>query len=261
MGEGDSPALTLADAFEVLDRLEPQRFEKLILVGGQAAAFWIARSESVGPEQLTTKDIDVFLNAESGLPVIECARDLDGKVKAFRGRGFPDVARIEFTSNGAELTIDFLRSVYGVPTSDLIASKLMIANQPSMGKNLYIMHPIYALASRLFNSFGLPGRLTPENLSRLRYSIDATRSFLCDQLVEEAYGEVRASVEKLCEISISREGLRAWNDHQIDVFAAAPDRILLAKCGAEFIEKRHPEILELLMKKRGRMRKRGAPKP
>lgn len=251
MFQNDQPQLTLDQAFEVLDRLRPQHFEKLILVGGQAAAFWIIRYQAVSPDLLATKDIDVFLNDESVSVAVECAKDLGGKFKGVRGARVRDVSRVDFVSHGSELTIDFLRSIYRVNTSDLIASKLLIADQPSVGKDLYVMHPIFSLASRLFNAFGLPGRLTNENLTRLRYSIDAARSFLCDQLLEkEAYLEVRESIEKLFEISRSREGLSAWNDHRIDVFAAVPDKTLLAKCGAEFISKRHPQMLELLQKKR-----------
>jgi len=34
----------------------------MILVGGQAAAFWIAKYEIADPGRVTTKDIDVFLS-------------------------------------------------------------------------------------------------------------------------------------------------------------------------------------------------------
>jgi hypothetical protein len=248
MNEADNPSLTIADAFEALDRIQAKHLEKLILVGGQASAFWITRyRDSVNPEHLTTKDIDVFL--EDRAVVVDCAKDLDGVLEVVRGPRIPDVARIRFHSNGSEIKIDFLRSVHGVSTSGLVASKLVLLDQLSDGKPLYIMHPVNALASRLFNTFGLPGRLTEENLLRLGYSIEATRSYLSERVTADRV-EVRDSIEKLLKMSLSREGLVAWRNHEIDIFAAVPDQAELAKCGAHFIKKRHPQMLELLQKKR-----------
>jgi hypothetical protein len=54
--------LTIDDALAVLDKLGAQRLEKLILVGGQAAAFWIARYGIADPRLVTTKDIDLLLS-------------------------------------------------------------------------------------------------------------------------------------------------------------------------------------------------------
>lgn len=246
------PSLTVLDAFRALDKIRARHLEKLTLVGGQASAFWITRYQSsISPDQLTTKDVDVFL--DDPRVVADCAADLGGVLEVVREPRVPDVARIRFGPKGSEIKIDFLRSVHGVPTSVLVASRLRLLDQLSDGKPLYIMHPVYALASRLFNTFGLPGRFTDENLLRLGYSIEATRAYLSERLTANR-SEVRDAVERLLEMATAREALAAWRDHEIDIFGASPDRAELVKCGPQFIEKRYPQMLELLKKKRARMR-------
>ena len=44
-----APSLTIDDAIEVSDKLGAARLKSLILVGGQAAAFWIAKYEIADP--------------------------------------------------------------------------------------------------------------------------------------------------------------------------------------------------------------------
>jgi hypothetical protein len=181
-----APSLTIDDAFEVLGKLGASRLESLILVGEQAAAFWIAKYEIADPRRVTTKDIDVFLSERRPGVAVECAKDLSGELLIVKEPRVPDVARVRFSVGGVELQIDFLRSLHGVAASDLMSSKLGIIDERASGKVLYVMHPVLALASRLFNTFELPGRLTEENLSRLRFSIEAVRAYLTDQLSTEA---------------------------------------------------------------------------
>jgi hypothetical protein len=75
-----APSLTIDDAFEVLEKLGASRLESLILVGGQAAAFWIAKYEIADPRRVTTKDIDVFLSERRPGVAVECAKDLSGEL-------------------------------------------------------------------------------------------------------------------------------------------------------------------------------------
>ena len=173
-----APSLTIDDAFEVLDKLGASRLERLILVGRQAAAFWIAKYEIADPRRVATKEIDVFLSERRPGVAVECAKDLSGELIIVEEPRVPDVARVRFSAGGVELQIDFLRSLHGVSASDLVSSKLGIVDKRASGKILYIMHPVLALASRLFNTFELPGSLTEGNLARLRLSVEGCPSLL-----------------------------------------------------------------------------------
>lgn len=111
-----APSLTVDDAFEVLDKLGASRLERPILVGGQAAAFWIAKYEIADPGRVTTKDLDGFLSERRPGVAVECARDLSGELLIVKEPG-PDVAQVRFSLGGVELQIDFLRSLHGVGPS------------------------------------------------------------------------------------------------------------------------------------------------
>lgn len=254
MAEGaDTPTFSISDAFEVLKNLRAEQLEQLILVGGQAAAFWIARYGIADPRRVTTKDIDVLLS-DSTAVVAECATDLNGELQFVNRPRVPDVARVLTTLHGAALKIDFLRSLHGIKGSDVIDSKLLAPDEQLQGKSLYVMHPALALASRLLNTFELEGRLTEENLARLQFSVQALHEYLVEQLStqeEIARNDVLSSIEKVFELALSRSGLKAWHEHEIDVVRAVPNTSELSKsCPKPFLEKRLPQLFHRLDRKR-----------
>jgi hypothetical protein len=156
--------------------------------------------------------------------------------------------------HGADLQIDFLLSLYGIKRSDVVGSKLPVPDERMHGKLLYVMHPALVLASRLVNTFELDRRLTEENLTRLHFSVRALHAYLMEELSageEKAEVDVIPSIEKVFELALSRSGLRAWHEHEIDVFRAVPNTSELANsCPKHFLEKRLPQMFRELGKKR-----------
>ena len=130
-----APRLTIDDALEVLDQLDASRLERLILVGGQAAAFWIAEYGIADPRRVTTKDIDVFLSEQRPGVAVECAKDLSGELLLVREPRVPDVARVRFSVGGVDLQIDFLRSIHGISASDLIVEQTWNKRRSDFRKN------------------------------------------------------------------------------------------------------------------------------
>ena len=120
------------------------------------------------------------------------------------------------------------------------------------------MHPILALASRLFNTFELPGRLTDENLSRLRFSVEAARAYLTDQLSTEAATrqDVLPSIERIYGLAIHRTGLTAWLEYAIDLLRGIPERSDLTRCPAGLLEKHYPQMLSVVERERSTGSKR-----
>jgi hypothetical protein len=116
----EAQTLTIEDAFEVLDKLASDRLGRLVLVGGQAAAFWITRYNIADPKIVTTRDVDVFLLEAEPSIVLECAKDLGGSLILVKEPRVPDVARVRLEMNGAELQVDFLRSLHGISASEVI---------------------------------------------------------------------------------------------------------------------------------------------
>ncbi|HEV2171296.1 MAG TPA: hypothetical protein VGR40_10130 [Candidatus Binatus sp.] len=259
MASGAKPSsLTIDDAFEVLAKLGASQLESLILVGGQAAAFWIAKYEIADPRRVTTKDIDVFLSEPRPGVAVECAKDLSGELIVVKEPRAPDVARVRFRAGGTELQIDFLRSLHGISSADLVSTKLGIVDDRASGKILYVMHPVLALTSRLLNTFELPGRLTEENLSRLRFSVEAVRAYLTDQLSSDADArqDVLPSIERVYRLTLHRTGLTAWLYYAIDLLRGIPASSHLTGCPPEFLEQRYPQMLRMVERKRSAGSKR-----
>ena len=243
--------LTIKDAFEVLAKIANDRLGRLVLVGGQDAAFWIARYDIADPKVVTTREIDVFLSEAELSIVLECAKDLGGSLKLVKEPRVPDLARVRLEMNGAELQIDFLRSLHRISASEVIDNKVLVKER---GKSLFVIRPVFMLASRLFNTFELRGRLT-ENLERLRLSIRAVRAYLIEGLASgetPPAADVLPGIEKIFDLAITRAGIQAWQDHDIDVFNAVPDQSELLNCPQPFLEKRRPQMLRELARKRKR---------
>lgn len=172
-----------------------------------------------------------------------------------KGPRVPEVARVRLEMNGAEVHIDFLRSLHGISASEVIDNKVLVKDR---GKSFFVIHPVFMLASRLFNTFQLRGRLTDESLERLRPSIRAVRAYLIEGLArgETSPGaDVLHSIEKIFDLAIGRPGIQAWQDHDIDVFSAVPEESELLNCPRPFLEKRRPQmLLDLARKRKNRTR-------
>ena len=99
------------------------------------------------------------------------------------------------------------------------------------------MHPVLALASRLFNTFELAGRLTAENLSRLRFSVEAVRSYLTDQgSADRQSAWTLFQHQRIYRLAIHRTGITAWLDYGIDLIGGIPKLSDLTGCPAGFIQ-------------------------
>jgi len=122
------------------------------------------------------------------------------------------------------------------------------------------MHPVLALASRLINTFELPGRLTEENLSRLRFLVEAVRAYLTDQVsVGSAIRQdVLPSIDRIYGLTVHRIGLTAWLDYAIDLLRGVPDSSDLTGCPPGFLQKRYPQMLSAVERKRSAGSKRRA---
>ena len=251
--EAKIPVFSINDAFEILTNLGTEQLEQLILVGGQAVAFWIARYHIADPKRVATRDIDLLLS-DSNAVVADCAIDLQGTLLVVKGARTPDVARIVTRFHGISLDIDFLSSLHGIRKPEVIQSKLPAPDEQTRGKSIYVMHPVLALASRLFNTFELEGRLTAENLARLRFSVQAVHAYLLEQLSageEATRKDVLPSIEKIFKLALSPSGVKAWREHEIDVVRAVPNTSELSNSSPKlFVEKRLPQMFRNLRKKR-----------
>ncbi len=121
---------------------------------------------------------------------------------------------------------------------------------------IYVMHPMLCMASRLFNTYQLPGRYTLEEKDRLRSSLQALKAYLADlsghvdKDAENSYRVSSTIAERVFLISLTDAGLAAWYRDQIDVFQAIPppgDRTTYPRKSASV---RYPQMLKKLAARR-----------
>lgn len=258
----EKPPLGPEEVRRVLRELAPlSEYRRIILVGGQAVAFWAVFFELTTPtaerEIFTSKDIDFEGAARSARKAGEL---LDGDVRIPTiDDHTPNTGLVIFEDSDGELReADFISAPYGLDGRDVrdSAVKLSVPNPGGSDVPVWVMHPERCMESRIYNVVGLrqSGRIA---MDQLRRSVVCAREFsrflLEDQGAPEAE-RVRA-VLRLNE-RIYRKCLRdsafrqVVEDYELDPFGAV---LVDDRLPERFREKRYPQMVEQL----GDRRKRG----
>jgi len=122
---------------------------------------------------------------------------------------------------------------------------------------IYVMHPMLCMASRLFNTYQLPGRYTVEEKDRLKASVQALRAYLVDLTgrpdkdAEKLPRILSTIAERVFLISLTDAGLAAWHRDQIDVFQAIQPPGGTTPYPRNFVTVRYPQMLKKLAARRG----------
>lgn len=184
---------------ELLARILELAGTEMILVGGQALAFWAAYYSVPAPAIAVTKDVD-FVGTRAD--VERLARGLGGKATFRRRRDLTLLAgQIEKDLPGGDyINIDVLSRVYGDVTTESLAKRAIVAESPA-GK-FRVMHPMDVLQGRLENVYGLVEKQDEHGIAQLQLAITTVREFLRDITSQEA------ERQGICERPVSLQHLR-----------------------------------------------------
>ena len=248
-GADEVPPLTLEDAERILARLEDVvRERKVVLIGGQAVAVWVAqladRLPSLEVEQVASRDVD-FLGGRAD--VQRAAALLDAKVtvaRPWKDRMNPlSGIAVFLDSQDNERRLDFMRTAHGMDSGDIRDSAVQLEIE-SDGRviALWVMHPERCLESRVYNT-ELPNKQTPLARRQLDASIACARAyseFLLDNAGEEGEKAVRKLDERVFKLAEHRTGLKLYSEQGVDVTAAA----ILAdpRLSEQFVAQRVPQL-------------------
>ena len=133
---------------ELLERILKLAGIDMVLVGGQALAFWAAYYQTPAPTIAITKDVDLLGTKED---VERLARGLDAKAV------FPhNIAKtmlvgqvLKNLPGGDYINIDVMFRVYGNIAPEAIANRAVLAENAA--GRFRVMHPIDVLQGRLEN--------------------------------------------------------------------------------------------------------------
>jgi hypothetical protein len=225
---------------------------EMIVVGGQALAFWAAYYRMPTPEIAITKDVDLIGGAAD---VERLARGLDAKAQYPRRNGSSLLVGqvIKELPNGDYLNIDVMSGVYGDVATATLARRAVLAENPA--GHFRIMHPIDVLQGRLDSVYALADKQNEHGIAQLQLAIHMTLRFVRDIASQDTGTTARSSrpivlrhlarIETLALSDAGRKAARRYGVHVAD--AIDPTTVAHIK---PFISKKLPQLRKLMSEMR-----------
>jgi hypothetical protein len=254
MQEAQPSPLRPEEVQRVLGRLAPLTQDtQIVLVGGQALAFWSARFAEHDGEirAVSTKDIDFQGSADSARRAAEL---LDAKVMIPSPREpSPVTGVVTFVdAEGFDRSLDFIEAPRGLTAEDVQDTAIRVELPSLSGEGavgLWVMHPERCMESRIYNTIELD-RTDEIGMAQLRVSVPITRHWskalledpaLDEQIRERSVLNLNERIfEKCCEDQCF---LAVHQRYEVDPFEAVLDD---ARLPEGFRTKRYPQMRERL---------------
>lgn len=223
---GDEVALDQETINRFLASLGPD----MILVGGQALAFWMDRYGLRDPDDLVTADGDALGNKAAARAL---ARRLNARFKAPADSALTSlVGQVRIRNDDGRVgNIDVLDKLYqfgGLHKSTDFTKRVIERSVPAVhpeGFTFRVMDPFDLLDSRIQNAAGLLEDKGPHVLTQARWAIEVAREGLLRHARAEAKEDttverVGAIIKGIVGLAKSAAGRRVFAEHGIDVLAA-----------------------------------------
>lgn len=224
------PADEVALDGALLDRFLAVLGPDLILVGGQALAFWMERYGVPLPEGLITGDADALGNRYDAERL---ARDLGAQIKLP-----PQSARTAMAGQvrvpqpgGRWVNIDVIDKLYTVSglrksnefTKQVIQRSVQVKLED--GSLIRVMDPFDLLESRVNNAVGLLKEKGPHVVTQAQWAIEVAKIALRRLAIDEARQDTKISrlgtaLKTIYGLAQSSAGRRLLKDHGLDVLGA-----------------------------------------
>lgn len=225
----------------VLSRILALAPGEMILVGGQALAFWMIRF-GIGPKPggdspmlaAVSSDVDFLGSIEHALVL---AQGLGARlVKPDQLAMTSLVGQIRINaSSGLEYNVDVLHQIFDIGgLRKSIAFTRRVRKRAALvqmedGKTVRILHPVDVLASRVQNAAGLLDAKGPHVITQARWAIKVARHAL-ERLAKsrephaDRPGQLASEVFRL---ATSRAGRIMWDAYQLEIADAIPFAMLI----------------------------------
>lgn len=208
----------------------------MVLVGGQALAFWMDRYGIEPSESTVSNDGDALGKLERAQRI---ARDLRAALL------IPDkqvltslVAQIRIPAGplGLVRNIDVLHLLYTVSglrksrefTDAVVRDSVELEWKP--GHRIRVMHPLHVLDSRVQNAVGLLDEKGPHVLTQAAWALQVARAAMLRVLEHPNEDErVGTMIRQIYNLARSRAGRQLRREHGIEVLHAVPIAEIRAK--------------------------------
>jgi hypothetical protein len=249
------PPLRSEEVRRVISALAPlTRKTEIVLVGGQALAFWSARFAEQSGEisVVASKDID-FEGSGDAARIAATLLDAELMIPSPMEPS-PITGVVTFTdADGFDRTLDFISTPRGLDAEDVRETAVWVELNASPAEpvkaSFWVMHPERCMESRIYNTIELQ-RVDPLGLDQLRVSVPIARrwseAILDDGALDRDRG-VRAVLrlnerifEKCCDDWCFRG---VYERHGIDPFHAVLRDPRLPQA---FQDRRYPQMIRRL---------------
>lgn len=173
---------------DIIDKLLRAAGDDLVLIGGQALAYWAHRYGVVVPEDIVaiSADTDFLAQGANDREAVErMARTLQGTahypsrsaLTSLVGQAHLDLNDDEF------INVDVVFKVVGMTPEEVRKRQVRVELD---GVSFHVLHPLDVLRSRLANLYELVEKQNPKGVMQLRLAVDVGRSFLRQLSREQA---------------------------------------------------------------------------
>lgn len=176
----DNEAFMPADMIRrVLDSATPD----VVLVGGQALAYWMAVfgiHQPDGVEPAISRDVDFFaIDAANVAPLTRFARAIGGRRHLERIESLPVLigSAIAPADDDRIYNVDLIQQVVGIDRAD-VEKHAVEVRLPGENGTLRVLHPVHVLQSRNANLHKLPEKQDAIGSLQYRLAIDVARAYL-----------------------------------------------------------------------------------
>ncbi|WP_341891427.1 hypothetical protein [Variovorax sp. YR752] len=201
----------------------------MVLVGGQALAFWMDRYSVASTAASISNDGDALGNLERAQRIAENLRaalltpernaltSLVAQIRIPTGSAGKvrniDVLHLLFTVSGLRKSREFTQAVW--------RESVEIEWKP--GHHIRVMHPLHVLDSRVQNAVGLLEAKGPHVVTQAIWAVDVAREAIRRVLRQPAENErLGALIRQVHNLARSRAGRQILRQHGIEVLDAVP---------------------------------------
>ena len=166
---------------DLVDRVLSSTQDDVVLVGGQALAFWMDRYgiEHGLRQPAVSRDIDFFTpDAANTTPLLRFAEAIGGEARIQDKRALTALvgSAIAPAEGGLVYNVDLLHTVVGLNREDLFSNAMQA--QTRNGTRFRVMHPLDVLQSRNANLHRLREKQDALGQQQFRLAIAVTRAWL-----------------------------------------------------------------------------------
>lgn len=213
---------------ELVERVLRSAPPGVVLIGGQALAYWMAYYDIDAPEggaPAISRDVDFFTpDPENWAPLKAFARAIHGRAEKRDIRALSALigSAVAPTGDGRLYIVDLLHDVIGLDREHVTANAVPVF-VPGTDIELRVMHPLDVLQSRNANLHSLAEKQDNAGKLQLRLSIDVARAFLEQQMESAAwddYVDAIRTVGQYAKEDAARKNAERYGIHLADAIPA-----------------------------------------